>query len=255
MDFYARTLLELIADNRLDPRAPTLVIVGDDCDRDALQAAGFTNVTISNLESMGEGDYSPFGWAHHDGEAIDLPDGSVDQVIEHMGLHHCASPHKALLEMYRVARNAVVAFENRDSLSIRAAIRLGLSHYHELDAVRINGLTHGGLRNGPVPNYVYRWTEREIEKTVLCGDPAHEVPIRFFYDTRFPDARLRRLRGAKRLALEAARFPYALGARLFPRQSNVFGMFIDKAARRRRPWMNLAADGLNEEWANSTRPR
>lgn len=254
MDFYSRILLKLVAEGGLDPSAPTLVIAGDDCDRDALLAAGFSDVTISNLASMGEGDYSPYRWAHHDAEAIDLPDGSVDQVIEHMGLHHCASPHKALLEMYRVSRRAVLAFENRDSLAIRAAIGMGLSHYHELDAVRINGLTQGGLRNGPVPNYVYRWTEREVEKTVSCGDPAHEVPIRFFYDTRFPEARVRRLRGAKRLAFEAARLPYALGARLFPRQSNVFGMFIDKAARQRRPWMNETADGLNAEWANSSRP-
>jgi hypothetical protein len=253
MNFYARVLLELVETGKLDPGAPTLVVAGGAADRQALQAAGFSNVTISNLESMGDRDFSPYRWAHIDGERIDMADDSIEQVVEHMGLHHCASPHKALLEMYRVASRAVVAFENRDSLAIRAAIRLGLSAYHELDAVRINGLTHGGIRNGPVPNYVYRWTEREVKKTLGSGDPAHEVPVRFFYDTRFPGERAARLRGARRLAIEAARLPYAACARLFPRQSNVFGFFVDKAARRRRPWMNEAATGLNAEWASSTR--
>ena len=31
-------------------------------------------------------------------------DGAFDFVVVHQGLHHCHSPHRGLLEMYRVAR-------------------------------------------------------------------------------------------------------------------------------------------------------
>jgi ubiquinone/menaquinone biosynthesis C-methylase UbiE len=61
-----------------------------------------------------------------DAERLTYGDGSFDVVIAHAGLHHCHSPHRALLEMYRVARKAAIAFESRDSRLIRTAVRLGL---------------------------------------------------------------------------------------------------------------------------------
>jgi hypothetical protein len=45
------------------------------------------------------------------------------------------SPHRALLEMYRVARKCVIAFESRDSLLIRTAVRFGLMLDYELNAI------------------------------------------------------------------------------------------------------------------------
>jgi hypothetical protein len=73
----------------------------------------------------------------------------------HAGLHHCASPHRALLERYRVARKAVLVFEARDSLMVRTAVALASSDF-ELEAVSGEGYESGGLNNGPIPNLGYR---------------------------------------------------------------------------------------------------
>lgn len=239
MDFYPRLLIDLVRADRLDPAASTLVVAGDETDRDALAAAGFTDVTISNLGRRDDAEaLAPFRWAHLDAEALELAEGSFAQVVAHMGLHHCASPHRALLEMYRVASRAVLAIENRDSLLLRLAGRAGLVGDFELEAVRDGGYRAGGLRNTGVPNHVYRWTEREIEKTIGSADPAHAVRIEFFHNLRFPEQRIGEARGLRRMAFAAARAPVAAVARLFPSQANVFAFLIDKGARRLRPWMD-----------------
>jgi hypothetical protein len=242
MSFYAALLKDLVRRGRLDPAAPTLVVAGDSADRDALHAAGFTAVTISNLDARAGNDgLAPYAWRRLDAEALDLADGAFAQVIEHMGLHHCRSPHRALAEMVRVASGAVLAIENRDSATMRLAGRLGLAGDYELDAVRDGGYAAGGMRNGGTPNHVYRWTEREVAKTVASLEPAYVTPIEYFYDLRFPEQRVARMRGWRRAAAEAARLPLAGLARIAPRQANVFGFLIDKRARRLQPWM--APDG------------
>ena len=127
MDFYVNTLNALVAEGKLDPDAATLVVAGGPKDRAALLAAGFTRATISNLDTRMRGDeFAPYDWALVDGENLPYPDGAFDQVIEHMGLHHCGSPHRALLEMYRVATKAVLVFVNRDSATMQLAVRAGV---------------------------------------------------------------------------------------------------------------------------------
>jgi SAM-dependent methyltransferase len=124
--FYRSTLRKLVRTRRLDPAAKTLVVCGGELDRDMLVNFGFTDVTISNLDTRMTG-FPPYEWAHQDAEALTYRDGAFAQVIEHNGLHHCASPHRALTEMYRVASRVVVAFEPRDSMALRLARRLGLT--------------------------------------------------------------------------------------------------------------------------------
>jgi ubiquinone/menaquinone biosynthesis C-methylase UbiE len=43
-------------------------------------------------------------------------DNSFDFAIVHNGLHHCYSPHRGLLELYRVSRQGILVFEPRDTL-------------------------------------------------------------------------------------------------------------------------------------------
>lgn len=45
---------------------------------------------------------------------------------------------------------------------------LGVALDYELPAVSENNFTHGGVENGPIPNYVYRWTEREVIPHPVC---------------------------------------------------------------------------------------
>ena len=49
--------------------------------------------------------------------------------------HHCHSPHRGLLEMYRVARRGVLAFEPRDTRLVRLGVRLGFGQEYEIAAV------------------------------------------------------------------------------------------------------------------------
>ena len=170
--FYERTLRRLLADGTMRTGESVLVVAGGEADRAALVAAGFEDVTISNIDESGADDaYAPYAWSYADAEALPFDDGSFDWTVVSAGLHHCASPHRALLELYRSARRGLLAIESRDSLLMRLALWARAVDPYELTAVVANGFASGGVRNTAVPNYVYRWTERELEKTIASNAP------------------------------------------------------------------------------------
>jgi SAM-dependent methyltransferase len=251
LDFYVETLRALIKAGKIDPQAPTLVIAGGAKDRAALLEAGFVDVTISNLDVRMNGDeFAPYRWASVDGEEIPFADNAFANAIVHMGMHHCGSPHRALLEMYRVSTDSILAFENRDSWTMRTAVSLGLARSFELDAVRDNQFEFGGYRNTSIPNHVYRWTEREVEKTVWSADPAHAVEIDYFYHLRYPSDAAQWSSGLKRIAVRALKYPFLVYAALFPRQTNEFGFHINKKARKLHGWIDPASGGLLRTFAD-----
>ena len=47
---------------------------------------------------------APYRWELADAEALPYEDDAFDWAVISAGLHHCRSPHAALLELYRVAR-------------------------------------------------------------------------------------------------------------------------------------------------------
>jgi hypothetical protein len=250
MSFYLDTVRRLVAEGRLDPALPTLVVAGGTTDRDVLLEAGFTDVTISNVDERMTGDeFAPCKWRFVDAEQIDVEPGEFAQIVEHMGLHHCGSPHRGLLEMYRCAGRSVLAFENRDSLAMRMAIRLGFVPEHEFEAVADHDYRYGGYRNTAVPNAVYRWTERDVAKSLASFDPAHDVPVRFFYGLRLPHERIKLIRNPLlKLAFKASLVPFALLAKAMPSQMNEFAFFIDKGARRYQTWIDPATGTLTPRY-------
>ena len=68
----------------------------------------------------------PVSWSFQDAERLEFDDGEFNMVLVHSGLHHAQSPHRALLEMYRVARTGIVCFEPIDNPVTRLGVRLGL---------------------------------------------------------------------------------------------------------------------------------
>jgi ubiquinone/menaquinone biosynthesis C-methylase UbiE len=106
MSFYERVISQLLATAELKRSDSVLAVCAGKTDRDVLMKFGFENATISNLdEELSEpGAFGPYPWAHADVEELPFADESFDSVIVHAGLHHCRSPHRGLLEMYRVAR-------------------------------------------------------------------------------------------------------------------------------------------------------
>jgi SAM-dependent methyltransferase len=156
---------QYIVQNGLDGRQSVLVVGGTDHDRALLVKVGLPGVTLSNLEAD----------LVLDAEALELPAESYDVVFAHAVLHHCQSPHKALCEMLRVARRHVMFIEPNDSVLMRWLTRMRLSFPYEIPAVVDSGFVTGGLRNSCVPNYIFRWTPREVYKTAACCLPERSV--------------------------------------------------------------------------------
>ena len=70
-----------------------LVVAGSFYDRDVFNKLGYSNVTISNLDTRNEKEeFIPFDWSYQDAENLTYPDKYFDYVVVHAGLHHCFPP-------------------------------------------------------------------------------------------------------------------------------------------------------------------
>jgi SAM-dependent methyltransferase len=253
-DFYTRTLGRLLKQGLIARDSKILVVCGGTTDRDAFHQLGFTNVTISNLDVRLKGDeFAPYGWSFQDAEELKFGEGEYDVVVAHSGLHHCYSPHRGLLEMFRVARRLVLVFEPRDTFLVRLGVRLSFGQEYEVAAVAANGMKFGGVRNTLIPNYVYRWTEREIEKAISTYAPLARPRLHFFYALRVPEERLKAMKnrlaaGAVRALLPLLRIFTAV----FPKQTNCFAFAVEKAELPRdlHPWLLMQGGQpvVNEAW-------
>jgi SAM-dependent methyltransferase len=222
-----------------------LVVCGGPYDAKALSNCGLKNVVISNVDHhAGVTDLSPYTWEYQDAEALTRPDLSVDWTVVNAGLHHCASPHKALCEMLRVSRKGVIVLEARDSLLMRLANRLGLSPRFETEPALLTNGKWGGYRNTNIPNFIYRWTEREFEKTVSSFAPQDQFNYSYHYAFRLPLQRMMMAKNpVKRIlvqVLSAARSVFEL---LIPKQGNCFAM-IARRSGELQPWLFRTADGI-----------
>jgi len=228
--FVLSTLRRLQADGWLAPTDSVLAICAAASEQRVFQAAGLSTATISNLDNRLESpDFAPYCWSYQDAQNLTFDAAAFDHVFVSDGLHHCDSPHRGLLEMFRVASKSVIVFESRDSMLMRLANRTGLVPEFEVEAVIGSGLSHGGVNNTEVPNFVYRWTEREFEKTIASFHPEGPCRFKYFYSMNLPTARVAmsgsRLRAlAVRLAVPVAK----VLEWLVPSQGNSFCMVARK---------------------------
>ena len=223
--FYRRVLRELVEQGLVARDWRILVVAGGEADREAFAAAGFTDVLITNL-SPGPGE------ERQDAEDLSYEDGSFDLAVVSAGLHHCASPHRALLELYRVARRGILALEARDSALMRLAQRAGVVDEYELTAVAAHQFEAGGVRNTATPNYVYRWTEREVEKTIASAAPQTRNRFVWFRELELP---VSVLEASGRGVFKLAARPLKLLTKVFPKQANLFAFAVFKGGL--QPWM------------------
>lgn len=240
IDFYARMVRQWIPDRA----ASILVVGGGQNDADVFSAAGFRNVTFTNLKPPAVVTQGPFTTVAADAENLPFLDGAYDYTVAHAVLHHCHSPHRAMLELYRVAKQAAIAFEARDSAVMRFAERIGAGNPYELSSVEANGGIGGGVRDTGVPNYVYRWTEREVEKTIASFAPHARHRISYAYGFGSPcDADPSRWR---RFVRRAAGLGYRAVTTLLPKQRNLFAFCIEKPVLPRdlQPWIVETEGGL-----------
>jgi SAM-dependent methyltransferase len=253
-DFYGETLDRLLRSGVLDREMRILVLCGGKTDRTVLLQRGFTDVTITNVDPRPRPKaFAPYQWSYQDAEHLTYEDESFDFCIVHSGLHHCHSPHRALLEMYRVARHGLLLFEPYDNLLTRLGLRFGLGQEYEHASVYYNGGRYGGVANTAIPNFVYRWTGPEIVKTINCFAPTARHDIQFFHAMRIPWGQLRaRRRRALYYAVRLAQPALHLLGRCFPRQSNNFAALVRKPdlPQALHPWLRQrdGAIELNLDW-------
>lgn len=250
-EFYKKNLLRCFPEQS----ASILVCGGGTFDKKIFEACGFTNVTISNLDVRMNADaYKPYSWAFEDAESLSYQDNAFDYVAIHAAIHHASSPHRVVTEMYRVAKKGVFAIESRDSLIMRIFERYGLTQTYEHAAVFYNDGKFGGVNNSEIPNYVYRWTEREIEKTIRSFAPFAEPEFHYMYEMSLPVTPQMEKGGMlKYFFLKLARPFFWVLTRLFPRQQNLFAFFIKKPIIPDQlfPWIKQAEDGslkFDMEW-------
>ena len=251
-DFYTDTVRKLLSRGELTLGDSVLVTCGGTVDRDALLSLGFKNATITNVDRQFSPDvFAPYSWDSQNAETLTYADSSFDFVVSHSGLHHCRSPHRALLEMYRVARKGILVFEPRDGLLLRIGVKLGFGQDYELAAVRCNEARCGGVTNSVIPNYVYRWTKREVEKAVQSYAPETKHRFGYFYALRIPKGALS-LKRKFYLRIASILGLFAGLAEVFPFIANNIAFFVAKAQLPRdlQPWLRLRNNSI--EFAHPT---
>jgi len=220
-----------------------------------LYRAGFRRITLSNIEPLIDAEDEPMDGAevtllYADLENLAIPDASYDVVVAHEVLHHCRSPHRALLEMLRVSRKHVVMMEPNDSAAMRLLVRMRFSSPYELPAVIANDYKKGGVQNTSVPNYIYRWDARNLYQATAAWLPEREflLLVQQYWDFNIDARELARRSGTRigllakifspQLLLLTLRTFQALANSLPParRQGNTFFACITKTEVL-KPWI------------------
>ena len=235
--FYSSVLEKRL----IDKNASILICGGGSLDRETFIDLGYTNVTVSNLDTRASVDeFAPYKWDYQDAQSMSYDDDSFDYVVIHAAIHHASMPHKVLLEMYRVSKLGFLAFEARDSFLMKIVTKLNLTQEYEHAAVFYNDCLYGGVNNTEIPNYVYRWTEREIEKTIQSFSPICRHTFLYDYGSAYPCTPQLELRNSLKVVVLFLMKPfYLLFSKIFYKQQNQFAFFVHKASKESDlfPWL------------------
>ncbi len=240
MNFYHKTLKKILSDAVISTSDKILVVAGGKRDRDTLLKLGFAEVTITNLDyDRGVKNYDPFEWKREDVENLSYENNSFDWVFVHAGLHHCASPHRGLCEMLRVAKKGVCVFESRDSWLNKLANTFGLAPSYEIEPCALSNGVNGGVRNSHIPNYVYKWTENEVRKTVNSFIPEYKHRFLFFYGLAVPTERLAISKSrAKKIMATIGKVVLPVATFFLKKQGNLFAFVVIKNVEL-QPWLKM----------------
>ena len=225
---YADLVTEFVPD--LD--ASVLVCGGGAEDRKVFEKLPYRNVFISGMDMRSDihGENTP---KFENAEELSFADDSFDYLVMHASIHHTRLPHKVLTELYRVSRKGFLAIESRDSLLMRSAESLGLTEAYEVAG---NFAGHG-VNGTDIPNYIYRWTEREVEKTIKTYAPHVNHRFEYRYSSHYPEGH--GFRPGMKVLIRLLKPVYHGFKALFPKQQNHFAIFVHKPVipDQLKPWL------------------
>lgn len=240
---FAQLLRRLVERGVIGTKDSVFVQFAGKFDEEVCASVGLTNCHFGNI-APGTASTGQTIARRFDAHRMPQVDGSYEHVLAHAGLHHCSRPHEALHEMYRLATNTVVFVENQDSWAMRAAGRARIVSEYEVAAVASGDYSSGGVDGTGVPNYVYRWTRREVRKAVAAFDPAYQIPIEFRSEWNLGAHRVsaQTLRRKLRLRSDEASSRLMSSAEsamniAFGRQGNIFAATIRKDLATLHAWM------------------
>ena len=231
--FYIKIIKKVI----INKNSKILVVGATKYDADIFRDNGYLNVTISNLEK--KNNYSPYIHSYQDLRNLKFDNESYDYVVANACIHHTSKPHNAILEMYRVAKKGIIVIEGNDSNFIKIANYLNFSQEYELSAINENtdSYDRGGVDNTEVPNFVYRWTRREVYKLISSYEPQYKHSIYYYYDSDFEGYKsVRKLRYQK-IILSILEIFAKLYFKIFSYEKNLFCFFINKEERKLQKWL------------------
>lgn len=215
--FYKKMLGEFIPD-----KASAILVCGaGQVDSVVFHDLGYVNVTMSGLDTR-VGITNEYDQIPANAEALDFSDDSFDYCVMHASIHHTRLPHKVLTELYRVSRIGCMVIEARDSALIRLTKWLGFTEEYEVKG----NFPGSGVNGSDIPNYIFRWTEQEVVKTIKCYDPKFKHSFFFRYGTYYPFSEFGN--GWRKWIVQILYPFYAILALMFPTQQNRFCFYVSK---------------------------
>lgn len=228
--FYENEILKY-----LNKDSSILVLGASDQEGHLFQKLNFKNVTLSNVNLV---QLKNFKNKKYQKKKINFNNLSkiksnfYDYVVVHASIHHASKPHNILLEMYRIAKNGILVIESNDSLIMRFSVRLNFSEDFEKSALNKKNFV-GGVDGSNIPNYVYRWTEREILKLFYSYQPDKKINIIFNYQNNIFNENLSDNFIKKTIIVFTFVFLKIIFY-LFPKQQNLLSIYIDKRNYKKR---------------------
>ena len=198
-----------------------------------LRSLGYSNFAITYHDEKGKENLQNYGFEMNknlfrsDVRNLKFKNNLFEYVVTNATLHHVDQPQKAITEMYRIAKKGVLIIESNDSLTMQIACKLKFVEEFEVSSIDLKN-NSGGLLDTGVPNYVYRWTEREIIKILKSYDPSNIVSVKFKYANDLTNFK------SNKLYVKILKFFTKIFFFIFKKQQNCMSIFIDKINIKKR---------------------
>lgn len=223
-------------ENFVEKESNILIISASSKEINVLKELGYYNFSITFHDSNEKEKLIELGFEENknlfkaDIRNLPFENNAFDYVITNATIHHVDIPHKAVTEMYRISSKGTLIIESNDSIVMQLATKMKLAEEFEISSVEGNT---GGLLDTGIPNYVYRWTEREVQKLLMAFDPKNINTIYFNYENDLTNFNFNN--GLfKKVFLKILIFLARMYFLVFKKQQNCMSIFIDKTRIRKR---------------------